>query len=136
MGSCESNREEGVENFFGANTRFAFFRPADPPPACYSPSSPVQILEDPNYFFPDFPLYSGRHEASVLTVEANSTIREKVGKFFYWHLCWKSKMILCVSFLAVLHNFFLYRHFKNQHTGLLVVSLLRGTLFLMFVLRC
>ncbi|XP_032975917.1 angiomotin-like protein 1 isoform X3 [Rhinolophus ferrumequinum] len=50
----------------------------DPPPACYSPSSPVQILEDPNYFFPDFPLYSGRHEASVLTVEANSTIREKV----------------------------------------------------------
>lgn len=106
MGSCESNREEGVENFFGANTRFAFFRPADPPPACYSPSSPVQILEDPNYFFPDFPLYSGRHEASVLTVEANSTIREKVGKFFYWHLCWKSKMILCVSFLAVLHNFF------------------------------
>ncbi|XP_039737949.1 angiomotin-like protein 1 isoform X2 [Pteropus medius] len=49
-----------------------------PPPACYSPSSPVQILEDPNYFFSDFPLYSGRHEASALTVEANSTIREKV----------------------------------------------------------
>ncbi|XP_066104354.1 angiomotin-like protein 1 isoform X1 [Saccopteryx bilineata] len=49
-----------------------------PPPACYTPSSPVQILEDPNYFFPDFPLYSGRHEAPALTVEANSTIREKV----------------------------------------------------------
>ncbi|XP_036715636.1 angiomotin-like protein 1 isoform X4 [Balaenoptera musculus] len=48
-----------------------------PPPACYSPSSPIQILEDPNYFFPDFQLYSGRHEAS-LTVEANSSIREKV----------------------------------------------------------
>ncbi|KAM5224601.1 angiomotin-like protein 1 isoform 2-T2 [Hipposideros larvatus] len=50
----------------------------DPPPACYSPNSPIQILEDPNYFFPDFPLYSGRHEAPVLTVEANGTIREKV----------------------------------------------------------
>uniref|UniRef100_A0A8D1JF75 Angiomotin C-terminal domain-containing protein n=1 Tax=Sus scrofa TaxID=9823 RepID=A0A8D1JF75_PIG len=49
-----------------------------PPPACYSPSSPVQVLEDPNYFFPDFPLYSGRHEASALTVEANNSIREKV----------------------------------------------------------
>eukprot|EP00069_Balaena_mysticetus_P020921 bmy_13175T0 len=48
-----------------------------PPPACYSPSSPIQILEDPNYFFPDFQLYPGRHEAS-LTVEANSSIREKV----------------------------------------------------------
>ncbi|XP_005883119.1 PREDICTED: angiomotin-like protein 1 isoform X2 [Myotis brandtii] len=49
-----------------------------PPPACYSPSSPAQILEDPSYFFPDFPLYSGRHEAPALTVEAGSTIREKV----------------------------------------------------------
>ncbi|XP_070281942.1 angiomotin-like protein 1 isoform X2 [Myotis yumanensis] len=49
-----------------------------PPPACYSPSSPTQILEDPSYFFPDFPLYSGRHEAPALTVEAGSTIREKV----------------------------------------------------------
>ncbi|KAM9767954.1 angiomotin-like protein 1 isoform 5-T5 [Dama dama] len=48
-----------------------------PPPACYSPSSPVQILEDPSYFFPDFQLYPGRHEAS-LTVETNSGIREKV----------------------------------------------------------
>ncbi|XP_045433978.1 angiomotin-like protein 1 isoform X4 [Pipistrellus kuhlii] len=49
-----------------------------PPPACYSPSSPAQILEDPSYFFPDFPLYSGRHEAPALTVEAGGTIREKV----------------------------------------------------------
>ncbi|XP_036114872.1 angiomotin-like protein 1 isoform X2 [Molossus molossus] len=49
-----------------------------PPPACYSPSSAIQILEDPNYFFPDFSLYSGRHEASALTVEAGGTIREKV----------------------------------------------------------
>ncbi|KAB0371308.1 hypothetical protein FD755_017717 [Muntiacus reevesi] len=48
-----------------------------PPPACYSPSSPIQILEDPSYFFPDFQLYPGRHEAS-LTVETNSGIREKV----------------------------------------------------------
>ncbi|XP_059564095.1 angiomotin-like protein 1 isoform X2 [Myotis daubentonii] len=48
-----------------------------PPPACYSPSSPAQILEDPSYFFPDFPLYSGRHEAPALTVEAGGTIREK-----------------------------------------------------------
>nr|XP_023410495.1 angiomotin-like protein 1 isoform X1 [Loxodonta africana] len=48
-----------------------------PPPVCYSPSSPVQILEDPNYFFPDFQLYSGRHEASALTAEANSGIKEK-----------------------------------------------------------
>nr|XP_031316454.1 angiomotin-like protein 1 isoform X5 [Camelus dromedarius] len=48
-----------------------------PPSACYSPSSPVQILEDPNYFFADFQPYSGRHEASPLTVEANSNIREK-----------------------------------------------------------
>ncbi|XP_062948459.1 angiomotin-like protein 1 isoform X2 [Cynocephalus volans] len=60
----------GIHHF--ANTR------AGPPPACYSTSSPVQILEDPNYFFPDFPLYSGRHEASALTVEANGSIREKV----------------------------------------------------------
>ena len=67
-----------------------------PPPACYSPSSPVQILEDPSYFFPDFQLYPGRHEAS-LTVEANSSIREKVGKFFHWHSRWKSRMILCFS---------------------------------------
>lgn len=107
--------------------------PAGPPPACYSPSSPVQILEDPNYFFSDFPLYSGRHEASALTVEANSTIREKVGKFFYWHLCWKSNMILCVSFLAPLHNLF---------SVILKISiwhydcLLAGALFLMFVLWC
>uniref|UniRef100_A0A8C3VNB8 Angiomotin like 1 n=2 Tax=Catagonus wagneri TaxID=51154 RepID=A0A8C3VNB8_9CETA len=49
-----------------------------PPPACYSPSSPVQVLEDPNYFFPDFLLYFGRHEASALTAEANNSIREKV----------------------------------------------------------
>lgn len=76
----------GVHHF--ANTRgdneFVEASPAPyspeefgPPPACYSPSSPVQILEDPSYFFPDFQLYPGRHEAS-LTVEANSSIREKV----------------------------------------------------------
>ncbi|XP_047372575.1 angiomotin-like protein 1 isoform X5 [Sciurus carolinensis] len=51
---------------------------AAPAPVSYSPSSPVQILEDTSYFFPDFQLYSGRHEASALTVEANSSIREKV----------------------------------------------------------
>ncbi|KAM8923349.1 angiomotin-like protein 1 isoform 2-T3 [Lycaon pictus] len=50
-----------------------------PPPVCYSPGSPTPILEDPNYFFPDFQLYSGRREASALTVEATgSSIREKV----------------------------------------------------------
>ncbi|VCX42400.1 unnamed protein product [Gulo gulo] len=50
-----------------------------PPPVCYSPGSPAPILEDPNYFFPDFQLYSGRREPSALTVEANSSsIREKV----------------------------------------------------------
>ncbi|XP_054293335.2 angiomotin-like protein 1 isoform X1 [Pongo pygmaeus] len=48
------------------------------PPACYSPSSPVQVLEDSTYFSPDFQLYSGRHETSALTVEATSSIREKV----------------------------------------------------------
>ncbi|XP_077723612.1 angiomotin-like protein 1 isoform X1 [Canis aureus] len=49
------------------------------PPVCYSPGSPTPILEDPNYFFPDFQLYSGRREASALTVEATgSSIREKV----------------------------------------------------------
>ncbi|XP_060035640.1 angiomotin-like protein 1 isoform X2 [Erinaceus europaeus] len=41
-----------------------------PAPACYSPGSPGQILEEPGYFFPDFQLYPGRHEAAVLTVEA------------------------------------------------------------------
>ncbi|XP_075402586.1 angiomotin-like protein 1 isoform X2 [Tenrec ecaudatus] len=46
------------------------------PPVCYSPSSPAQILEDPGYFFPDFQLYSGRHEASALTSEANRGPRE------------------------------------------------------------
>uniref|UniRef100_A0A8P0TC35 Angiomotin like 1 n=2 Tax=Canis lupus familiaris TaxID=9615 RepID=A0A8P0TC35_CANLF len=50
-----------------------------PPPVCYSPGSPTPILEDPNYIFPDFQLYSGRREASALTVEATgSSIREKV----------------------------------------------------------
>ncbi|XP_035930879.2 angiomotin-like protein 1 isoform X3 [Halichoerus grypus] len=50
-----------------------------PPPIGYSPGSPAPILEDPNYFFPDFQLYSGRREPSALTVEANgSGIREKV----------------------------------------------------------
>ncbi|XP_072582313.1 angiomotin-like protein 1 isoform X6 [Vulpes vulpes] len=50
-----------------------------PSPVCYSPGSPTPILEDPNYFFPDFQLYSGRREASALTVEATgSSIREKV----------------------------------------------------------
>uniref|UniRef100_A0A7N9DDH8 Angiomotin like 1 n=1 Tax=Macaca fascicularis TaxID=9541 RepID=A0A7N9DDH8_MACFA len=48
------------------------------PPACYSPSSPVQVLEDATYFSPDFQLYSGRHETSALTVAATSSIREKV----------------------------------------------------------
>ncbi|KAI2562378.1 AMOTL1 isoform 5, partial [Pan troglodytes] len=48
------------------------------PSACYSPSSPVQVLEDSTYFSPDFQLYSGRHETSALTVEATSSIREKV----------------------------------------------------------
>ncbi|XP_065802379.1 angiomotin-like protein 1 isoform X4 [Muntiacus reevesi] len=76
----------GVHHF--ANTRGdnefveaspALYSPEEfgPPPACYSPSSPIQILEDPSYFFPDFQLYPGRHEAS-LTVETNSGIREKV----------------------------------------------------------
>ncbi|KAM5246051.1 angiomotin-like protein 1 isoform 2-T2 [Ctenodactylus gundi] len=48
------------------------------PPVCYSPGSPVQVLEDPGYFFPDLQLYAGRHEASALTTEANSNISEKV----------------------------------------------------------
>lgn len=90
MGSCES-RAERQESLIGANIHFAFPLPsADPPPAPYSPSNPAQVLEDPNYFFPDFALYAGRHEASVLTVEGTSTIREKVGKFSYWHSRWKS----------------------------------------------
>lgn len=61
----------GIHHF--ANTR------GGPPPVCYSPGSPTPILEDPNYIFPDFQLYSGRREASALTVEATgSSIREKV----------------------------------------------------------
>lgn len=79
----------------------ALLLPPGPPPACYSPSSPVQVLEDPNYFFPDFLLYSGRHEASALTVEANNSIREKVGKFLYWHLGWKSRTMFSFSYLAL-----------------------------------
>ncbi|KAK2101156.1 Angiomotin-like protein 1 [Saguinus oedipus] len=42
------------------------------------PGSLVQILEDSNYFSPDFQLYSGRHETPALTVEATSSIKEKV----------------------------------------------------------
>ncbi|XP_051054876.1 angiomotin-like protein 1 [Phodopus roborovskii] len=48
-----------------------------PPRICYSPSSPVQILEEPAYFSPDAQLYSGRHEASPLTVEATGGLRGK-----------------------------------------------------------
>ncbi|XP_021490816.1 angiomotin-like protein 1 isoform X4 [Meriones unguiculatus] len=48
-----------------------------PPPACYSPSSLVQIVEDPTYFYPDLQLYSGRHEASTLTAEASGGLRGK-----------------------------------------------------------
>lgn len=51
--------------------------PRAPPPACYSPSSPVQILEDSAYFYPDLQLYSGRHEAAALTAEASSGLRGK-----------------------------------------------------------
>lgn len=65
----------------GTNIHIAFFLSALPA-VCYSPGSSIQILEDPNCFFPDFQLYSGRHEASALTVEANGNLREKVGKFF------------------------------------------------------
>lgn len=75
----------GRRNFSGTNIHFSFSPPAAST-GCYSPSSPVQILESSNYFFPDFQLYSGRHEASALTVETNSSIREKVGKS-YWYLC-------------------------------------------------
>ncbi|XP_003780856.1 angiomotin-like protein 1 [Otolemur garnettii] len=50
------------------------------PPVCYGPSGPGQILEDSNYFPPDFQLYSGRHETSALTVETSSTIRDKVAE--------------------------------------------------------
>lgn len=63
----------------GTNTHIILFLPA-PPPICYSPSSPVQILEDPAYFYPDLQLYSGRHEASTLTVEASGGLRGKSGK--------------------------------------------------------
>ncbi|XP_006162634.1 angiomotin-like protein 1 [Tupaia chinensis] len=49
-----------------------------PSPVCYSPSSPIQILEDSNYFFPDFQLYSGRHEASALTEETTGSGRDKL----------------------------------------------------------
>ncbi|XP_005414945.1 PREDICTED: angiomotin-like protein 1 isoform X2 [Chinchilla lanigera] len=49
-----------------------------PPPVCHDPGSPIQIVEDPHCFFPDLQFYSGRHEASALTVEANSNLREKV----------------------------------------------------------
>ncbi|CAH6777448.1 Amotl1 [Phodopus roborovskii] len=52
-------------------------RPLAPPRICYSPSSPVQILEEPAYFSPDAQLYSGRHEASPLTVEATGGLRGK-----------------------------------------------------------
>lgn len=94
MGSGESHRKEGEEDFIGTNRHFA--SSPGPPPVCYSPGSPAPILEDPNYFFPDFQLYSGRREPSALTVEANgSSIREKVGKSFYWHFGWKNRMIIC-----------------------------------------
>uniref|UniRef100_A0A8C0SX70 Angiomotin like 1 n=1 Tax=Canis lupus familiaris TaxID=9615 RepID=A0A8C0SX70_CANLF len=65
------------EDFIGTDMHFA--SSPGPPPVCYSPGSPTPILEDPNYIFPDFQLYSGRREASALTVEATgSSIREKV----------------------------------------------------------
>ena len=93
VGSHESHRKEGEEDFGGTNTHVAFS--PGPSPVCYHSGSPTPILEDPNYFFPDFQLYSGRREASALTVEAKGGIREKVGKSFYRHLVWKSKMIIC-----------------------------------------
>ncbi|XP_074072586.1 angiomotin-like protein 1 isoform X2 [Macrotis lagotis] len=48
-----------------------------PGPVCGSPSSPAQLLEDTSYLFPDLQFFSRRHEASPLTVEANSSTREK-----------------------------------------------------------
>lgn len=63
----------------GTNTHIILSLSA-PPHVCYSPSSPVQILEEPAYFYPDLQLYSGRHEASTLTVEASGGLRGKNGK--------------------------------------------------------
>uniref|UniRef100_A0A8C0RNE3 Angiomotin like 1 n=1 Tax=Canis lupus familiaris TaxID=9615 RepID=A0A8C0RNE3_CANLF len=77
VGFYESHRKEEKEDFIGTDMNFA--SSPGPPPVCYSPGSPTPILEDPNYIFPDFQLYSGRREASALTVEATgSSIREKV----------------------------------------------------------
>lgn len=63
----------------GTNTHI-IFSPSAPPRVCYSPSSPVQILEEPAYFYPDLQLYSGRHEAPTLTVEASGGLGGKSGK--------------------------------------------------------
>lgn len=122
VGSCESHRMGGRGELYGANGHFAFFFPAVPAPACYSPSSPVQILEEPSYFFPDFPLYAGRHEAPALTVEPNGTIREKVGEFFHffhWHLCCKQSDLMCPSFSSFGIIFFLYAHFNKSAYGVI-----------------
>lgn len=62
-----------------ALTRTSFSLSA-PPRVCYSLSSPVQILEEPAYFYPDLQLYSGRNEVSTLTVEASGGLRGKNGK--------------------------------------------------------
>ncbi|XP_023445575.2 angiomotin-like protein 1 isoform X3 [Dasypus novemcinctus] len=46
-----------------------------PPLAC-----PAQTLEDPSYVYPNFQLYSGKHEASALTAKASSSIRGKIAE--------------------------------------------------------
>lgn len=131
VSSYESHRKEGEKDFSDTNTHFA--SSPGPSPVCYSPGSPTPILEDPNYFFPDFQLYSGRREASALTVEANGGIREKVGKSFYWHLVWKNKMIICFWFLAFLQIFPSILALTDQPVVLLIVSLLVGAFLKMFL---
>lgn len=98
VGGHESHRKEG--HVIGSNTHIIFFFPA-PPRVCYSPSSPVQILEEPAYFYPDLQLYSGRHEASTLTVEASGGLRGKGGKSSCCR-CVESSEDQTFSFLALL----------------------------------
>ncbi|XP_027705157.1 angiomotin-like protein 1 isoform X2 [Vombatus ursinus] len=68
--------EEGHRLAHPGMHHFASSR-AGPLPVCCSPSSPAQLLEDTSYLFPDLQFFSGRHEASPLTVEAGSSTREK-----------------------------------------------------------
>ncbi|XP_038617863.1 angiomotin-like protein 1 isoform X1 [Tachyglossus aculeatus] len=49
-------------------------------PACYSPGSPAQVLEDTSYLLSDLQLFAGRYETSPLTTEGSCGTRDKVAE--------------------------------------------------------